>query len=429
MPLTDKQKRDTLQALHFFFDRTDESPVEPGRSIYFSEQVKSDIAEIVKHSSHKSIKSWGDRCFMARERKNHQHDHVAEFLNVSRKAIQMQEKLNGPIDVDLFYLEAFSLIYSASPYDLLGIPYPHLRCPFASPDDKRQKYCSVIINSLYDENDPDKLEYLETILKIGKLKLGKYKQLMSFLKNTSAFDNGLDINPLDSPTANNNQWIKTPIPIAPDVAQYDLETYRLKYLYWEMRLVLTDLEEHNPARLYTLAQLALADTNVAKALKYLICELGYPKDPKSLKKYPVKNFLHQPVKRRSRKKIKPEYKKGEPGKEVFYPMQDIIYYLSKFPIADIGDGEHALTYNSIAYSAVRGYSAALSEVLQNLSYEKSDRIPEYKPGSPAMPDYRINLLDGFVDGEKGHAILTNEQCNRIRKIVEALPTRPILERE
>lgn len=143
MPLTAKQKADTLQALHFFFNRTDEYPIEPGRPIHFSEQVKSDIAEIVKHSSHKSIKSWGDRCFMARERKNYQHDHVAELLNVSRKAIQIQEKQNESINVDPFYLEAFSLIYSASPYDLLGIPNPHLSCPFASLDDKRQKYCSV----------------------------------------------------------------------------------------------------------------------------------------------------------------------------------------------------------------------------------------------------------------------------------------------
>ena len=429
MPLTAEQKADTLQYLHFFFNHTDEYPVEPGRPINFSEQVKFDIAEIVKHKSHIDIKSWGERCFMARERKNYHHDHVAELLNVSRKAIQMQEKQNEPIDVDPFYLEAFSLVYSISPYDLLGIPNIHLSCPFTSPDDKRQKYCSVIINSLYDESDPDKLEYLETIIRIGKLKLEKYKHLMSFLKNTTTFDNGLDINPLDSPAANNNQWIKIPFPITSDVAQYDAETYRLRHLYWEMRLVLADLEEHNPARLYTLAQLTLAETNVAQALKYLILELGYPKDPKSLNKYPVKNFLPQPAKRRSRKKSNTEHKKGEPGKEVFYPVREVIYYLPLFQVADTCDGKYAFTHNGRGFSSVRGYSAALSEELQNLSYEKSNISPEYKPVSTSIPDYRIDLRDGFVDGRKGHAILTNEQCNRIRKIVEALPTRPILEWE
>lgn len=431
MPLSAKQKADTLQVLHLFFNRTDDHLVEPGRSADFSEQVKSDIAEIIKHGSHKNIEKWGDRCFKARESNCYLYDHVAELLNVSRKAIQTQEKLNEPTDVDPFYLEAFSLIYRVNPYDLLGIPNPHLCCPFASLDDKNQKYCSVIINSLYDENDPDKLEYLETIITIGKLKLEKYKQLMSFLKSTASFANDFDTNPLDSPAANDNQWMGTPLPTASVVAQYDSKTYRLKHLYWETRLVLKDLEDHNPARLYTLAQLTLCDTNVAKALKYLIFELGYPKDPKSLNKYPVKNILNKPLKRKkhSTKKVDPKYKITEKCEEVFYPMRDIIYYFPQFPITDTCDGDQALTYNNIAYSVVRGYSAVLSGVLQNLSYVKSDQSPEYKPVSHNLPDYRINLLDRFVDGEKGQAILTNEQCSRIREIVEALPKRPILVRE
>ena len=47
MGLTSRKKAETLEKLHYFFNHTDEYSAEPGRSLEFSEQVKSDIAEIM----------------------------------------------------------------------------------------------------------------------------------------------------------------------------------------------------------------------------------------------------------------------------------------------------------------------------------------------------------------------------------------------
>lgn len=305
MPLTDKQKNSVLINLRFWFNHTDEIEVEPNRSQEFSQQVRSDVDEIVEHEHHFGVNGWGERCRNLREKNHYQDDHVAELLGVSRKSIHNQEKKNEHTNIDPFYLEAFSLIYRTSPYELIGLPNPHRICPFTSLEDKSLKLCNVIINSLYDEQNPDKLAALTTIVKIGKLHYPQYSVLKSFFAELVAFRNVFAQDPLKSPLAEDDKWRGTIPPSITDIASFDSDTYNTKRLYWETYLLLEDLYIHNPARLNDLAQLSLCDDQTLAKLTYFMQELGYPKDPKSLNSYSVDNLMdHSRKKRKGSKKAR-----------------------------------------------------------------------------------------------------------------------------
>ena len=291
MPLSSKQKTQILQYLRQWFNTTDEYPAEPGRSLEFSEQVKSDVNEIYNNGLHKKVDGWGYRCGIARVENGYTFEEIGELIGVHYKSIQEQEKKKRPAANDPFYLEAFSLIYHHSPYTLLGIHSPHLSCPFVSPSNQNSKYCNVIINSLYDKSNPNKLEYLETITKIGKTASPQYTKLISFLRDTVIFSNALNINPLEDPTAENDDWRGIPLPPLLDSDEYGSSLYRQRRIFQEAQYVLNDLEKHNPARLHVLAQLALCGADAANILKSIVIDASFPKDSKSLKKYDVDRVL------------------------------------------------------------------------------------------------------------------------------------------
>lgn len=55
--------------------------------------------------------------------------------------------------------------------------------PLGSIDDPCYKYCNVIFNTLYDKDDPLKLDYLRAIALIGRMKL--YRQHTEIKKRYS----------------------------------------------------------------------------------------------------------------------------------------------------------------------------------------------------------------------------------------------------
>lgn len=306
MPLSSTKKAEILQNLRHWFNTTDEQLAEPGRSLEFSEQVKSDVNEIYTRGLHKDVDCWGYRCGIARVENGFTYDEIGELIGVHHKSIQEQEKKGKPAEDDSFYLEAFSLIYHQSPYTLLGIPSPHLLCPFVSKSNQNSKYCNVIINSLYDENDSNKLAHLESLTKIGKIALPQYTKLLSFLRDLVIFGDTFNINPLEHSTAESDCWHKIPIPPLLDADQYGSNLYHQRRIFWEARYVLNDLEKHNPARLHVLAQLALCQPDAANILKSIVIDAGFPKDPKSVKKYNVDSILiHTGKKKEHLRKTRP----------------------------------------------------------------------------------------------------------------------------
>lgn len=306
MPLTSSKKLEILKNLRRWFNSTDEYPAELGRSLEFAEQVKSDVNEIYANELHKSADGWGYRCGIARVENGYTFEEVGELIGVHYKSIQEQEKKKRPSANDPFYLEAFSLIYHHSPYTLLGIQSPHSSCPFVSLNNQNSKYCNVIINSLYDKSNPNKLAHLETITKIGKIAAPQYAKLISFLKDTVTFSHNLNINPLEDPTAENDDWRGIPLPHLLDSDEYGSSIYQQQRIFWEAQYVLNDLEKHNPARLHVLAQLALCGSDAANILKSMVIDAGFPKDKKSLKKYDVDGVLiRSSGKKEKLRKIRP----------------------------------------------------------------------------------------------------------------------------
>lgn len=312
MPLSEKKKVATLKYLRRWFNHVDAFREEKGRSLEFSEQVKADVEEIVKAGLLEDIEDWGEKCSHARNKNNYTYQEVARLLRVHPRAIQKQEEKTGVTKVDAFYLEAFSLIYHQNPYILLwekeqtdeqtgkrkkrkenpdniaDQKIAHLSCPFSSCDDQNVKYRNVIFNSLFDENDLQKLEHLETLTRIGKVRAptcDDFLDLFSFLKKTIAFCNVFTRDPLEDASAENSTWelFAQAKPLDPD--QRGSDEYHKREIFWDAYHVVLDLGWHDPERLKVLAQLALCDEVGAKILRSIVFDAGYPIDSKSLQSY------------------------------------------------------------------------------------------------------------------------------------------------
>lgn len=435
MGLTSNKKAKTLDKLHYFFNHTDEYSAEPGRPLDFSEQVKSDMAEIISAGLHKNVSNWGSRCIDARNANGYKQEHVAELLDNNHKAIQRQEAKNTSADIDPFYLEAFSLIYNQSPYELIGLESPHLRCPTASPNNRVFLYSDIIITLLFDVSDPEKMSYLETIIKIGKLKQAKYRQLMTLLKNTTAFSQIFEIDPLNYLPKEHTNWreIRTPLGLHSNECKPD--EYAQRHILWEACLVLEDLERHNPIRLYTLAQLALCDIKSAKTLRGLILDFGFPKDARSLRNYHSDQLLASPKKRRKCKLISVAGKyvltaivPDHVNKEV----QNIVFYFPNRSLTGILNEGQILVHNSSSRSTIHGYSAELTEFLLGLNYTSKsypvadDTVQEIgtekeqQDVSNTDVIYKIDLQDGHIYSSDGIATLTEEQIHKARRTIESV---------
>lgn len=361
---------------------------------------------------------------------NHRAIQRQENKNIRNEPCNDRDKLD---DIDPFYLEAFSLIYQKSPYELVGVKNPHLICPMASLNDLAPKCTGLIVRNLFDKNDPDKLAYLETITKIGKLKTQKYKKLISFLKDTS-IGHVFEIDPCNylSEKYDTQQVPQHPLSLEPNL--YLSNDYHQSYILWDACLLLNDLERHNPMRLHTLAQLSLCDEKCAKALRGLMLDLGYPNDARSLHNYHVDKVLSPPKKRRKTKlvegkyiwiTVKPKYINKEP--------QNIVFYYPNRSLTGILEEGEILVHNNSSHSSIHGYSAKLTEFLLTLSY--TSKIPlaavnditqaigreetQYDT-SKADVIYKINLQDGHIYSNEGMALLTEDQSDKIQRIITSV---------
>ena len=294
MSLEFEQTLKVLSTLRKLFNYTDEYQAEPGRSLEFTEQVKSDIEEIVRYGLHKDVTGWGARCQKGRKENYYTAEEVAELLGVCHKAIQMQEGTNKSTNINPFYLEAFALLYHRTPYYFIGLPSPHLHCPFGVTSSMLDQCCNIIMGSLYDEDDPIKLDYLKTIIQIASLNSPKYQILVHFLDNTKTFYGITTVSNINHPKADDDSWRYTPITPLLDTNQRNSAEYSKREIFWRAYYILQDLEVHYPARLPVLAKLAVCDTNAAEILRYIIFNLGFPKDPKSLHSYSVDNVITHP---------------------------------------------------------------------------------------------------------------------------------------
>ena len=304
MPLSADKKEKVLCNLRRSHNHTDQKMIESDRSLEFYEQVRSDVQEIVENKQNQNVENWGETIYRCRIRRQVTLSEVAHKLGVCHKTIQLQESKNEPTTVDPFFLEAFSLVYHMYPYELLNLPPKHPVNPFLSLDDTTSKYSNVIINTLWDGEDPNKLSLLKAITTIGRLTYERYDYFMSFLTETRSFKKVFEINPLDCKAADDHSWRGLFRTVVGKVDDRNSDLYQTTYTLWEAFLVIHDLEFSDPVRLKNLARLALCDEECAKKLAYLVLEIGYPKDPKSLRNYDVDShalkFSDPPTGKRTR---------------------------------------------------------------------------------------------------------------------------------
>lgn len=435
MGLTSEKKETTLKILHDFFNHTDEYAAEPGRSLEFSEQVESDTAEIISAGLHKNITNWGNRCSEARNASGYKQEHIAEFLDCNHKAIQRQEEKNAPATIDPFYLQVFSLIYNQSPYELLGLENPHLRCPFTSSNNRVFKYSDIIITTLFDTSNPEKISYLKALTKIGKLKLAMYKQLMNILKDTAIASQVFAIDPLDNLPEKHSEWRdkRYSMLLHPDRCTPD--EFAQRHVFLDACLVLDDLERHNPVRLRTLAQFALLDARYATILTGLLLDFGYPKDARSLRDYHADKLLtpsKKPRKQNSTSVTDKYILTAIAPDDVNKTIQNIVFYCPNRSLIGILDDGQILVHNNSSHSTIHGFSPKLTEYLLGLNFTTKSTPAEENTAkmigmeksqqdtSNTNTIYKIDLQGGHIYSNDGTVKLTEIQVYEVRQIIESV---------
>lgn len=145
---------------------------------------------------------------------------------------------------------------------------------------------------------------MKAITTIGRLTDERYDYFMSFLSETRSFKNVLKIDPLDCKAADDHSWREFFRPVVGKVDDRNSDLYQTTYTLWEAFLVIDWLEKFDSVRLDNLARLSLCDEDCAKKLAYLVLEIGYPKDPRSLINYDADShalkFSDPPTEKRTR---------------------------------------------------------------------------------------------------------------------------------
>lgn len=248
--------------------------------IKFPKLVELEIQDILSKKKNIGVSGWGTRCKEIREKKNHTPAEAAEIIGISRKSLQNEENKNEETDIDPFYLEAFSLLYNESPFTLLGLPEPAAE-PFRDLDDTISKYINAIFASLYIEDQPEKIEFLEVIAKIAALSDNNHNKLISFLKkNTRLFPEVFKQNVLNNPTAKDYSWRKKTLELSYYRNNLSPAAIKQRIIFAHAYRMVENLEKRRSPRIEELAQFAVSDGETGKKVKKVLYEIiesaGYP---------------------------------------------------------------------------------------------------------------------------------------------------------
>lgn len=326
-----KSKKDhqkSLEDLRSRFATEDLSPLKDVAPPEFVSQVRKMVDHICKENLNKGIIGWGRRCAAARNKRRLTLEKVAEYMGIDHSSISQQEALNGLINVKLYYLEAFSIIYGASPYELLGIKLQvseHIHLPMnqklpdesmkefitrgkivvleeglekrdedlLSPmlpaDTKFSRYCRIIMDELFEKGSSEKREYLNALMKLARLREREklIPPLTDALHIFPEFNAMMEIDLTPHMKKGPVIWNKHYILGELDSSQVNTPEYELYYTYNESYLILSDLKRECSPLLETFAKMALASDNCRKLIQAAILFGGYPKDRLAFMEYKV----------------------------------------------------------------------------------------------------------------------------------------------
>lgn len=254
-----------------------------------SDQIAYDVHKIERDGAHKDITGWGKRCEEARKHCGLTVQEVAKLCGVTHTTILKQEHIIDACDVSIFYLHAFSLLYRCSPYALLGKEKNYGISALISIDDDYAKFSNIIMETLYVEDDPQKMKYLRTITRIGQM---HYAAMTDFLVIFNHIPRLKDVHETDlscCKAAEATGWRKQLLRAPLKEEQKGSEEYYRQYTFYDAYSTLEDLLEHNGYQTMKLmAQIAVADCAVKDILTVII-DNGFVK--KSFKKYDIDDFI------------------------------------------------------------------------------------------------------------------------------------------
>lgn len=291
MPQKNSDKEATLRELREKYDETN-CFILPYLSQTSSEQLMWQMKEIRDRNYNQHVDGWGELCQTARKESGYTQKEVAQLLHLSHVSIVQQEQKTG-IDqcVDLFYLEAFALIYHTSVFKLLGKTDLWVGCPITQSRDCYENYENIIMGSLFDINSEKKLDNLRTIIMLGKLRVSGISRLAQLIKIVPNLENVLYSNISEHPLRNERQWrMLGPWPLL-DPKQRNTKQYSLRYTYMEAWLVMDDLRNQKSPMLKKMAQFAAADTDLLQLLVDIVQKGGFLGNRRQIKKYSVDKYV------------------------------------------------------------------------------------------------------------------------------------------
>lgn len=254
-----------------------------------ADQIAYDIHQIENVGAHKEVMGWGKRCEEARKHFGITAQEAAKLCGVSHTAILKQERINDAYDVPIFYLHAFSLLYRCSPYELLGKKNPYGMSALISIDDDYSRFSNIVMETLYVEDDPQKLKYLRTITKIGQMHYAAITDLLAIFNHIPRLKDVPKTDLSCCKAAEATGWRKRQLLPPLKEEQKDSEEYYRQYTFYDAYFTLEDLLEHNGYQTMKLmAQIAVADCAVKDILTVII-DNGFVK--KSFKKHDIDAFI------------------------------------------------------------------------------------------------------------------------------------------
>lgn len=258
----------------------------------FSSSVKQEMERIRKEHLNINIEEWGAKCKTARLNSGFSQEKVAEKLHVNHSMLVRQENVTGKSKVNLFYLEAFSLLYHLRPLTLLGIQSQTLNIVTTFNNVLAFCYQNIIINSLYTPENPNTLYFLHMISRIGNLKYSAEMALITVLNQLPVFKDIFRKDPRNHPMGNSRHWM-TLTPGILDYSKIQSKEYAISFVYYEAFVTTSNLIQQNDiSKLEWLAQLALAKPCHLKLLADICYIGGITNNPRSLKPISLEPFTY-----------------------------------------------------------------------------------------------------------------------------------------
>ena len=135
----------------------------------------------------------GDLYRQARLKNGYTQEQIAKLIGCTHAMIHHQEQKIGLKTLDLFYLEAFSLIYQITPKALLNLEKKQIQPALLSRENDLCRCQDLVLSSLHDPERIRKADYLQSVFILTQMNAPAYDQLAELFKLVPALNEILTV--------------------------------------------------------------------------------------------------------------------------------------------------------------------------------------------------------------------------------------------